>query len=169
MTKNKNKLNKLLKAFAIGAIAISLSSVTYSSAPYLGAAVAVDNPVITYTNQERINHNMKPLLPDRALTIAANAKAYDMLDKQYFDHVSPAGKTPWMFINASGYQYSKAGENLAIGFNDYTDIMNAWMKSESHRENILKPEYQNIGIGIARGVLNGKEELVIVQMFGTKQ
>jgi len=169
MTKNKNKIKKIIKAVAVSAIALSLSTITYSGAPYLETAVAVDNPIITYTNQVRINNGLDPLLPNKELTIAANAKVYDMIDKQYFNHISPDGKTPWTFIVDSGYEYSKAGENLAVGFNNYTDVINAWMKSQSHRDNILKAEYENIGIGIARGVLDGKEVLVIVQMFGTKQ
>ena len=45
---------------------------------------------------------------------AAEKKAQDMIENNYFAHTSPQGKTPWHWVEESGYDYRYAGENLAI-------------------------------------------------------
>ena len=49
--------------------------------------------------------------------------------------------------------------------NDLSSVNDAWLASATHRANILNPDFQDIGIGAVRGVLNGKEVTVIVEMF----
>ncbi|MBI3638379.1 CAP domain-containing protein, partial [Candidatus Wolfebacteria bacterium] len=60
-----------------------------------------------------------------------------------------------------------AGENLAVNFFDSEDAVNAWMKSITHRENILNTNFKEIGIGVAKGNYNGKESIFVVQLFGS--
>src|SRR6185436_20656588 len=65
--------------------------------------------------------------------------------------------------------YIYAGENLAEGFDDNTTVMDAWMNSPTHKENILKPEFREIGIGGARGTYQGEQNNTIVVIhFGTQ-
>ena len=63
--------------------------------------------------------------------------------------------------------FAKAGENLAVNFYESHDVVDAWMRSPSHRENILNKDFTEIGIGTARGVYQNKEAIFVVQMFGT--
>jgi len=123
--------------------------------------------VINYTNQERAKQNLKPLRANPQLSAAALAKAQDMLDNQYWAHTSPTGKKPWDFIKATNYQYRVAGENLARDFSRIDEMMRAWMASPTHQANILNADYEEIGIAIVYGKLEGFDTALVVQMFGT--
>src|SRR5690349_13756528 len=68
------------------------------------------------TNQARIDQDRQALKLNTELSKAAQAKANDMVANNYWAHISPEGKTPWNFVDATGYHYQKAGENLAFGF-----------------------------------------------------
>ena len=59
-------------------------------------------------------------------------------------------------------------ENLAIGFESNKDVMKAWMDSPSHKENILNEKYNEIGLIVMQGDINGKLETIIVQIFGSQ-
>ncbi len=123
--------------------------------------------LVKYTNQERVARGLTPLTVNTQLSAAAAQKAKDMFADNYWAHNSPKGKTPWVFVQASGYQYSLAGENLAKNFNDSKGVVAAWMASPSHKENLVKPDYRDIGFAIMNGTLNGEETTLVVQMFGT--
>lgn len=101
------------------------------------------------TNLERSKSQEPALTIDPLLTAAAQAKADDMVKKDYWAHNSPDGKSPWTFITAAGYQYQEAGENLAYGFNGATETVAGWMNSTEHRANILNADYKNVGFGVA--------------------
>jgi len=88
-----------------------------------------------------------------------------MADFGYFAHTSPEGKTPWYWIEQVGYQYQYAGENLAINFSDSEDVVKAWMESASHRANITKDKYTEIGTGVATGVYKGRETVFVAQVY----
>ena len=120
-----------------------------------------------FTNDERAALFLPVLSENTVLMEAAQKKAEDMATQGYFSHESPDGRVPWDFMRATGYEYAHAGENLAVHFYDSADVVSAWMASPTHRSNILKPVYTDIGIGIARGVYEGKETTFVVQFFGT--
>lgn len=117
------------------------------------------------TNSDRTASGHAALTPDPLLSQAAQKKADDMAAKGYFAHVSPDGKTPWYWLDAVGYKYTYAGENLAINFTDSVDVEAAWMNSPEHHANIVKPEYTRIGIGTAQGLYEGKETTFVVELF----
>jgi hypothetical protein len=119
------------------------------------------------TNTQRAQAGLSQLSLNGTLSQAAAAKAADMLANNYWAHNSPGGKTPWDFIIGSGYQYTLAGENLAKNFQTSTGVVDAWMASPSHRANVLKSGYQDVGFAVVNGVLNGEETTLVVQMFGT--
>jgi len=122
--------------------------------------------LVSQTNQNRAIAGVQTLKVSPLLEKAAQEKADDMAAKGYFAHVSPDGKTPWYWLDKIDYNFSSAGENLAVNFFDSTDIENAWMNSPGHRENILNPKYTEIGIATARGMYDGKETVFVVQFFG---
>lgn len=122
--------------------------------------------VYNLTNSERLKNGSGPLAWDYSLYLAARAKANHMFKHDYFEHIAPDGTTPWDFIEGSGYSYLVAGENLAIDFYSFSDLMNAWMNSPKHKDNILDQEFVNIGVAVVRGDFDGRETIIVVQMFG---
>ena len=121
--------------------------------------------IIAFTNEERQKENIPELLENPVLAEAATLKAEDMVEKGYFAHYSPEGTSPWFWFDQKGYQYERAGENLAVLFNDSKKVVDAWMNSPTHRANILKEGYTEIGIGTAEGIYKGKSTTFVVQFF----
>lgn len=119
------------------------------------------------TNEERGRNNLSILAENPILVRAAQLKAEDMATKSYFAHTSPEGKTPWYWFNIVGYQYSYAGENLAVNFSDSQDVTQAWMNSPTHRANIVGRSYKEIGTGVATGTYKGRESVFVAQVYGT--
>jgi len=122
--------------------------------------------IIQLTNQQRASAGLNTLSTDSRLSAAAQAKANNMFQEQYWDHFGPNGETPWMFISQAGYTYVYAGENLAKGFRTAEGVHEAWMASPTHRDNIMSNKYKDIGVAVVQGVLEGKETTLVVQMFG---
>jgi hypothetical protein len=118
------------------------------------------------TNQERKALSLPALAVSPLLNVAAQAKANDMAANSYFAHVSPDGKTPWYWIEQAGYHYRYAGENLAVNFTDSQDVTHAWMNSPTHRANIVKASYTQIGTGVAQGTYQGTPTIFVAQDFG---
>jgi len=121
------------------------------------------------TNETRQDYGLAILNTNPKLEAAAQQKAQDMINKGYFAHFSPSGTSPWYWMTQSGYQYKYAGENLAINFIDSQEALNAWMDSTGHRENILNPNYKEIGIAVVTGKFDasGQDKTVVVQLFGS--
>jgi len=125
--------------------------------------------LVSMTNSARAHEGLGSLTVNSQLSSAAMAKAQDMLANQYFSHTSPSGKTPWDFIKDAGYSYSYAGENLAIGYTDASELFTAWMNSSTHRANIINPNFREIGIAVISGTYEGQETMIVAQEFGTPQ
>jgi len=123
--------------------------------------------IIELTNTERLKLNLPALKENKLLSEAARQKASDMFAFNYWAHVSPSGRSPWTFFSDVGYKYQYAGENLARDFHDPESIVRAWMDSPSHRENITNSKYQEIGVAVVDGTLQGVETTLVVQLFGT--
>lgn len=132
------------------------------------AAAFEAQAVIGLVNQARENRGIPQLKVDRQLSKAAQSKAEDMIKHNYFAHISPSGVTPWQWIGQSGYDYSFAGENLAINFTDPESQHQAFMNSEGHRKNILNENYQEIGVAVIKGKIDNRQTIVTVQEFGAK-
>lgn len=125
--------------------------------------------IVTLTNSERENDAIGPLVRNEDLDRAARLKAEDMAKESYFAHYSPNGVSPWHWFDEVGYNYLHAGENLAVHFTDSDAVVDAWMDSPTHRANIMNSEYEEIGVGSAKGMYNGHETIFVVQLFGTKR
>ncbi|MEK7598629.1 MAG: CAP domain-containing protein [Patescibacteria group bacterium] len=160
---NKNTKNCKKIAF----IAVFIGIFAFLSLGYAIASSITAKTIIKLANESRSKEGLKALQENPKLSAAASAKAEDMLKNDYFAHNSPSGKTPWYWMDKIGYNYKYAGENLAMNFFSAEEEQIAWMKSESHRKNILNANYQEIGVGIAEGKIDGKTTTVAVQMFGS--
>ncbi|MDB5225502.1 MAG: hypothetical protein JWL87_454 [Candidatus Adlerbacteria bacterium] len=132
---------------------------------FLAAVVRAD--VIGITQEARTDLGRGELRENETLNAAAQAKAQDMASKGYFSHVTPSGEQPWVWFERQGYNYVYAGENLAVRFNDSKDVVDAWMASPTHRANIAKAQYQEIGVGIAEGRYKGEMATFVVQFFAS--
>ncbi len=123
--------------------------------------------VVNLINQARISEGVYPLKVNPNLELAAQLKAKDMFSKDYWAHQSPTGTLPWHFIQASGYNYRTAGENLAKNFVDSRQLVAAWLRSPSHRQNILNPNYTDTGVAVVTGKLNGIQTDLVVEFFAS--
>lgn len=123
--------------------------------------------VFDQTNIEREKLGLTSLKYNSLLSESAKKKAQDMFANNYWAHTSPGGTTPWDFFKSVGYEYSLAGENLARDFYDTESLIKAWMNSPTHKANIVNSKYQEIGIGVVNGTLNGMKTTLVVQHFGT--
>lgn len=133
----------------------------------LGYASSIDaDSVIQMTNAERAKAGLTPLTHNALLSQAAAAKAANMFALDYWAHIAPDGTTPWVFIKNAGYAYTVAGENLARDFGDTSSMVEAWMNSPTHKENIINTKYTEIGVAVVNGNLEGTETTLVVQMFG---
>lgn len=136
----------------------------------LGVSTVINSEdIIRLTNAERQKRGLPLLREDTRLDHAATAKAENMYAENYWAHFSPSGKDPWGFINSAGYHFSVAGENLAKNFYTADDVVQAWMNSPTHRDNLLNSKYVDIGIAVAEGELNGQKTILIVQEFGREE
>lgn len=157
--------------FFVGIIALgNLMVKVLESSPLhiLGFASSITiNEVVTETNAERIKSGLSPLAYSEKLADAARRKAANMLAEDYWAHNAPSGKTPWVWFKDAGYNYLYAGENLAKDFGSTDRMIAAWMASPTHRDNIVSSKYQEIGVAVVPGTLQGKETMLVVQLFGT--
>lgn len=120
--------------------------------------------LILDTNKERAAAGESALSLNSQLTAAAQAKANDMVARNYWSHNTPTGEAPWGFINAAGYSYRSAGENLAYGFTTSAQVVSGWMQSPEHRANVLSQTYSEVGFATASSANyhgNGPETVTV--------
>lgn len=126
------------------------------------------NRIIELTNRERAEQGLNQLETSEILNQTAALKLQDMFDNDYFAHNSPDGVKPWYWFKEAGYNYTYAGENLAMNFIEAEDAIKAWMNSPSHRDNIVSDNYKEIGVAVGIGTIDGEETTVVVQVFGKR-
>ena len=121
----------------------------------------LENQMIGMVNQERVKRGIPALTFDPQLQVIAREHSADMLERGYFSHYSPEGKSVADRAAANGIDYQVIGENLAYA-PSLTAAQNGLMNSPGHRANILSTDYHKIGIGIEDGGVFG---LMITQDF----
>lgn len=121
--------------------------------------------VIQQLNPIREDGGFLGLRVNSKLAQAAQMKAEDMINRGYFSHVGPDGEEPWSWFERIGYDYAAAGENLAVNFFDSKTLIDAWLASPTHAKNLLNGYFTDVGVGIARGEMEGKGDSTIVVMF----
>jgi RNA polymerase sigma factor (sigma-70 family) len=112
---------------------------------------SVEQQVVSLANAQRAKNGCDPLHVDARLHIAAQKHSDDMATRHFFDHTNPDAKGPGDRITAAGYRWGAWAENIAVGQQNPSDVMNSWMNSPGHRANILNCGYKDIGVGVARG------------------
>lgn len=130
--------------------------------PLLTSLKAIEKQVIELVNQERAKNGLKPLKANWELSRVARFKSNDMRDRNYFSHDSPTYGSPFTMIKAFGISYRAAGENIAAGQTTAWEVMQSWLKSPGHRQNVLNAGFTEIGVGYSSG---GSYRTYWTQMF----
>ncbi|HLI32888.1 MAG TPA: CAP domain-containing protein [Solirubrobacteraceae bacterium] len=134
--------------------------------------------ILCLVNRERARAGELPLRIDGRMQLASQRHSEEMVAQDYFEHDSPSGQSVADRMRSSGYIYSdrvgfELGENIAWGtLSDATpaSIVEAWMASPGHRENILERRYADTGIGVVAhlpaSLGEGHRGAVYTQDFG---
>jgi len=119
------------------------------------------------TNSERINAGLSPLKENAQLDVTASLKCTDLVKTNYWSHDRPDGTRSFTLLNDNKVEYTKAGENLGYGINTARDVVNRWMNSKTHRDNILDPVYTDVGFAVCKSTINWIHgtNLIVVQHF----
>ena len=133
---------------------------------------AYEQQVTDLVNQERNSRGLVPLKYSEGLTRAARYQAADMSQDNYFSHTTMDREdgqlvekcSPWDRI--ANYYSGAIGENAAAGYSSPSAVMQGWMNSPKHKENILNPDTRAIGVGFYQG--GGDYRYYWIQDFGTQ-
>lgn len=127
--------------------------------------------LLSETNVHRVNSGASSLALSSKLNQAAQAKARDMVARDYWSHNTPDGQEPWVFMDQAGYSYQKAGENLAYGFSTSSQTVTGWMNSPSHKANMLDASFTEVGFGFVNGenYQGSGNQTVVVAMYAKPQ
>jgi uncharacterized protein YkwD len=130
-----------------------------NSAPTHTSRHAVARATVCLLNVERRSRNLRPLRLNARLSKAAQEHSRDMVRRHYFSHTTPDGISFAQRIRGAGYLRAArswlVGETLAWGSRNRgaaARIVQAWMQSPPHREEILRPSFRDVGIGVVRGI-----------------
>lgn len=127
-----------------------------------GSFVSFQKEVVRLVNVERSKRGLNELSFNTQLSNVATLKSQDMINKNYFNHTSPTYGSPFDMMKQFNISYKTAGENIAMGQKTPEEVVNAWMNSQGHRENILNSNFTDLGVGVAKSS-NGT--LYWTQMF----
>jgi len=135
--------------------------------PSVPREVLTRDAIIVLTNKARAENGLAPLVENQLLNVIADARARDMLDQQYFAHVSPTGQQASDIAQSIGYTYNVIAENIGKGdFYTNQKIVDGWMQSPGHRNNILSTDVQEIGASVMKAQIKGINTYITVQIFG---
>ena len=125
---------------------------------------AAEKRAFDLLNADRAKNGLKPLKLNSQLTALGGRYAQDMINRNFFSHYNPEGQSPFDRMQQAGISYNHAGENLAINSNVDT-AEKAFMNSSGHKDNILSPNYTEVGVGVR---YDAKGSAYVVQEFISK-
>lgn len=164
-----SKLLALVSVCFISACATSTPAPAANTPPTQSEsemASAQQQAILERVNTARAEAGLEALQLNARLNAAAQKHAEKMISSGIFDH-EIEGKKVQDRMSAEGYNWRRAGENIAAGQTTAEEVMESWMNSEAHRQNILKADYEELGVGFAIDEDNGNERYW-VQVFGTE-
>jgi uncharacterized protein YkwD len=126
----------------------------------------IEASLVAQTNAVRAEAGLSPVQADEDLTRLARLRSQDMIERDYFSHHDPdTGDALLSAYCIVPLGTTACGENLAastLAADVEANVVGRWMDSEGHRENILRPGWRRVGIGIAAG---GRWGYVVTQLF----
>lgn len=120
-----------------------------------------ENELLNLINAERERNNLSAFKIDESLQNVARLKAQDLVENNYFSHISPTYGTPFEMLRNNQISYKTASENIA-GNPSISGALNSWLNSDSHKKNILSNDYNYTGLAVVDSIAYGK---IIVQLF----
>lgn len=156
---------------AVGVAAVCLCGTARAASAKAVNLKALEARIVVLTNAERQHHGLAPLMVDESLNNAARAHSAEMLRLRYFSHQSPTPgqRTLLDRTRAAGVRAHEVGENIAK-YEGYSleemaqRVVQDWMNSPSHRENLLYGSFSNIGVAIA----TDGDRIIVTQNFSTQ-
>lgn len=118
-------------------------------------------------NEHRLKANLPALKIDSRLSTASNEKAREIARLGRLKHTASEGDEQWDITAQAGYKYGRIGENLIVGYASEEEIVRRWMNSKVHRDNILNPEFTDMGIGLATGEYKGRQTYYLAQLVAS--
>jgi uncharacterized protein YkwD len=135
--------------FSTLAGAAALACFLMSAVPCFSQQNAQEKQLFNQLNDSRKHAGLEPLEWDEHLAQAARAHSQLMASKNQLGHVLPGEPEVGARLAATGVRFNRSAENVA--YNTYlNDFDKAWMESPPHKENMLSPNYNVVGIGIAQ-------------------
>lgn len=132
----------------------------------LGNPNEIRGELLRRVNEARRRANIAPLDLDPRLVEAAQGRADDMADREYYGHTTPEGEGFGQAVARAGYAYAATAENIARGQESVAEVVDGWLESPGHRANLLDPLFTDVGFGFAPGQLGNEHTLLWVQIFG---
>lgn len=124
----------------------------HASSSVFGASTAqLRSAVVCLINEQRTERGLPRLRVNRRLNRSAQDWTNVMVEDDEFSHGTNFGAR----IRAAGYEWATAGENIATGFATPGSVVNAWMASTGHCQNILSPMFAAVGTGVSRHGVRG--------------
>ncbi|MDT9024327.1 CAP domain-containing protein [Rossellomorea yichunensis] len=114
------------------------------------------------TNATRVEKGLNALSWDDQVRDTARKHSLDMAEQNYFSHTNLEGESPFDRMEEDQVAFRAAGENLAYGQLSSIFAHEGLMNSKGHRENILQPHYEHLGVGVA---FNGKAQPYFTENF----
>jgi len=127
---------------------------------------SVESDIIHMINNIRADRGLQLLNPNPILGSIARSRSQDMINRGYFSHSTPEGKSLSDILIENGVMYACIAENLSQAsppsWGSPNIIINLWMNSSLHRTNLLNPHYGQLGLGVADG--NGRRVVTLILM-----
>ena len=120
-----------------------------------------ETKLLNLINEERKKNNLSELQIDEELQNIARLKAQDLVENNYFSHISPSFGTPFEMLKNNGINYKTASENIA-GNSSLEGAVSSWMNSEDHKKNILSNEFNYTGLAVVDSLAYGN---IVVEFF----
>lgn len=150
----KKNFNRIISTILCITLLIGLIPLTsHAAAPSSKAVLytegtlheAQTREVLRLVNEERSKVGAAPLVMTDSQEDMAQVRALELIAQ--FSHTRPNGESCFSIADDFGISYSSAGENIAFGQTNASEVMYSWMNSDGHRQNILNPDFTHIGIG----------------------
>lgn len=140
-----------MKKLAIATLSIIVLILISTIAIFaIGFGVVDRDPVFKGNLDERVDtvraiYDLPGLEQTEELNKIAQSKCDEMVERHYFSHENPEGKKIWELADIN---YKYFGENLAYGYSDAYSVVSGWENSKTHKENLLNPNFTQVGYGI---------------------
>ena len=158
-------MSALRPAFWFG---LSFAAVIWLSTAPLEALAGSEAQLFDRVNQVRAEHALIPLRGSSELAAVALAHAKDMARRGYLAHESPEGQNPLNRVTAAGVTgFRLLAENIGsstVGGDRVEAIVNGWMNSHDHRENVLNPAFNTAGVAVVDAP-DGRT--IVVELYAT--